>query len=210
MDGILYDSEKYYVEGTLDQLRSYGYTGPREEVYRTIGLDMEKNYDLLEELLGYTVERSVIARNNERYFSELHPIDYKAIMFEGLPEELAKIRAMGIRTAVCSASPMAIIENSLNAMGIRSLFDYIETVENIRNPKPAPDIYEQAAKELGVDKKYCIVYEDSRLGIEAGKRAGIFTVAREDKRFNQDQSHADLIVKDIQQLTEWIRKENTR
>jgi beta-phosphoglucomutase-like phosphatase (HAD superfamily) len=94
-------------------------------------------------------------------------------------------------------------------MGIRDLFDFIETVENVKRPKPAGDIYELAARELGVDKADCIVYEDSTLGIEAGKRAGIFTVAREDKRYNQDQSHADLIVKDIQELTEWIRRENT-
>ncbi len=209
MDGILYDSECWYLEGTIDQLRQFGYTGTDEAVYQTIGLDMERNYDLLEKLLDYKVPRDTIIKSNEKYFNVLHPLDYRAIMFPGLDEELRKIRAMGIRTAVCSASPMDIIENSLVAMGIRDLFDFIETVENVKRPKPAGDIYELAARELGVDKADCIVYEDSTLGIEAGKRAGIFTVAREDKRYNQDQSHADLIVKDIQELTEWIRRENT-
>lgn len=209
MDGILYDSECWYLEGTIDQLRQFGYTGTDEAVYQTIGLDMEHNYDLLEKLLDYKVPRDTIIKSNEKYFNVLHPLDYRAIMFPGLDEELRKIRAMGIRTAVCSASPMDIIENSLVAMGIRDLFDFIETVENVKRPKPAGDIYELGARELGVDKADCIVYEDSTLGIEAGKRAGIFTVAREDKRYNQDQSHADLIVKDIQELTEWIRRENT-
>jgi HAD superfamily hydrolase (TIGR01509 family) len=209
MDGILYDSECWYLEGTIDQLRQFGYTGTDEAVYQTIGLDMERNYDLLEKLLDYKVPRDTIIKSNEKYFNVLHPLVYRSIMFPGLDEELRKIRAMGIRTAVCSASPMDIIENSLVAMGIRDLFDFIETVENVKRPKPAGDIYELAARELGVDKADCIVYEDSTLGIEAGKRAGIFTVAREDKRYNQDQSHADLIVKDIQELTEWIRRENT-
>ncbi|MBQ7992236.1 MAG: HAD family phosphatase [Solobacterium sp.] len=209
MDGILYDSECWYLEGTIDQLRAYGYAGPREAVYKTIGLDMDSNYDLLEKLLDYKVPRDVIIRGNEEYFNVLHPLDYKAIMFPGLPEELRKIRGMGIRTAVCSASPMEIIRNSLDAMGIRDLFDFIETVENVSRPKPFGDIYEKAAEEIGVVKADCIVYEDSTLGIEAGKRAGMFTVAREDNRFMQDQSHADLIVKDIQELTEWIRRENT-
>ena len=209
MDGILYDSECWYLEGTIDQLRQFGYTGTDEAVYQTIGLDMERNYDLLEKLLDYKVPRDTIIKSNEKYFNVLHPLDYRAIMFPGLDEELRKIRAMGIRTAVCSASPMDIIENSLAAMGIRDFFDFIETVENVKRPKPAGDIYELAARELGVDKADCIVYEDSTLGIEAGRRAGIFTVAREDKRYNQDQSHADLIVKDIQELTEWIRRENT-
>lgn len=209
MDGILYDSECWYLEGTIDQLRRYGYSGPDEAVYKTIGLDMESNYDLLEKLLDYKVPRATLIRSNEEYFNVLHPLDYRAIMFPGLDEELRKIRALGIRTAVCSASPMNIIENSLAAMGIQDLFDFVETVENVEHPKPAGDIYELAAENLGVKKSECIVYEDSTLGIEAGKRAGIFTVAREDRRYNQDQSHADLIVKDIQELTEWIRRENT-
>ena len=51
MDGILYDSECWYLEGTIDQLRQFGYTGPDEAVFATIGLDMERNYDLLEKLL---------------------------------------------------------------------------------------------------------------------------------------------------------------
>lgn len=209
MDGILYDSECWYLEGTIDQLRQYGYTGPDEAVFATIGLGMEENYSLLEKLLDYKVPRETIIKGNEEYFNVLHPLDYKAIMFPGIPEELRKLRAMGIKTAVCSASPMSIIKNSLEAMGISELFDYIESGENCAKPKPAGDIYETAAESLHVDKAECLVYEDSRLGIEAGKNAGIFTVAREDNRFRQDQSHADLIVKDIQELTEWIRRENT-
>ena len=209
MDGILYDSECWYLEGTIDQLRSFGYKGPDEAVYATIGLGMEEIYDLLEKLLDYKIPREEIIRSNEEYFNVLHPLDYKAIMFPGIPEELKRLREMGIRTAVCSASPMSIIENSLYAMGIHELFDFIETGENVSHPKPAGDIYELAAEELGIDKKECLVYEDSRLGIEAGKNAGMFTAAREDNRFAQDQSHADLIVKDIHELTEWIRKENS-
>lgn len=208
MDGILYDSEGWYLEGTIRQLRAFGYTGPDEAVYATIGLDMEGNYDLLEKLLDYKVPREEIIASNETYFNVLHPLDYKAIMFPGVPEELKRIRAMGIRTAVCSASPLSIIVNSLNAMEIRELFDFVETGENVEHPKPAGDIYELAAKELGVNVHECLVYEDSRLGIAAGKNAGIRTIAREDKRFGQDQSQADLIVKDIHELTEWIRKEN--
>lgn len=207
MDGILYDSECWYLKGTTEQLRAFGYDGPDEAVYASIGLDMEGNYDLLEKLLDYKVPREEIIRSNETYFNVLHPLDYKAIMFPGIPEELKRIRAMGIKTAVCSASPLSIIKNSLDAMEIRELFDFIETGENVKRPKPAGDIYILAAKELGADVHECLVYEDSRLGIEAGKNAGIFTIAREDKQFGQDQSHADLIVKDIHELTEWIRKE---
>lgn len=208
MDGILYDSEYWYLQGTIDLLRSYGYTGPDEAVFKTIGLDMDSSFRYQSQLLDHRVNEDTIRVNNDRYFNELHPIDYKAIMFDGVDEQLCIIRSMGIRTAVCSASPMYVIKNSLRDMGIEDCFDYIQTAENVSRPKPAPDIYLEAQKALSVEKECCIVYEDSALGIEAGKQAGMFTVAREEKRFNIDQSHADKIVKDIQELTEWIREEN--
>ena len=209
MDGILYDSEYFYMNGTIDQMRRYGYDGPVEDVYAIMGTSMEDTYLILYRLLDGKVPLDEIRKNNERYFQVEHPLHFREIMFPGLKQELQKLKDMGIRMAVCSSSPIDLIHDSLKEMDVDSLFDFVESGDNVQNPKPAPDIYLLAQKELGVAKEDCIVYEDSTLGIEAGKRAGIFTVAREDNRFLQDQSHADKKVKDIQSLVEWIRKENS-
>ena len=209
MDGILYDSEYFYMKGTIDQMHRYGYTGNDEDIYAVIGTTMEQTYDILYHLLDGKVPLDTIRENNEHYFTAEHPLDYREIMFPGVKEALEELRSMGIRAAVCSASPIDIILESLQIMEIESLFDFAESADNVEHPKPAPDIYLLAQKELGVEKENCAVYEDSTLGIEAGKRAGIFTVARRDDRFHQDQSRADLIVNDIQSLVEWIRKENS-
>ena len=209
MDGILYDSEYYYMNGTIDQMHRYGYTGSDEDIYAIIGTTMDQTYDILYHLLDGKVPPETIRKNNEYYFGTEHPLNYSEIMFPGVKEALEEIRAMGIRTAVCSASPIETVLESLQNMEIESLFDFAESADNVKEPKPAPDIYLLAQKELGVKKENCVVYEDSTLGIEAGKRAGIFTVARRDERFHQDQSHADLIVNDIQSLVDWIRKENS-
>lgn len=209
MDGILYDSEYYYMNGTIEQMRRYGYDGPDEDIYAVIGTTMEETYAILHRLLNGKVPLEVIRKNNEHYFQEEHPLRFREIMFPGVPEELRSLKEMGILTAVCSASPLQLIKDSLQEMDILDLFDFYESGENVRNPKPAPDIYLLAQQELGVAREECVVYEDSTFGIEAGKRAGIYTVAREDKRFFQDQSHADAIVRDIQSLVRWIRKENS-
>lgn len=209
MDGILYDSEYFYMNGTIEQMKRYGYDGPVEDIYAIMGTSMEDTYLILYRLLGGKVPLDEIRKNNEHYFQVEHPLHFREIMFPGLKEELRKLKDMGIRMAVCSSSPIDLIHDSLKEMDVDSLFDFVESGDNVQNPKPAPDIYLLAQKELGVAKEECIVYEDSTLGIEAGKRAGIFTVAREDNRFLQDQSHADKKVKDIQSLVEWIRKENS-
>lgn len=209
MDGILYDSEYYYMKGTIDQMRRYGYDGPERPIYAIMGTSMDETYRILYDLLDGRVPLDVIRENNERYFNEEHPLHFKEIMFPGIKEELTKLKQMGLKLAVCSSSPLPLIQASLKEMEIDGLFDFAESGDNVKNPKPAPDIYLLARQELGVAADECIVYEDSTLGIEAGRRAGIFTVAREDRRFFQDQSHADLTVKDIQSLTDWIRKENS-
>ncbi len=197
MDGILCDSEHFYMEGTIDQMRAYGYTGPAEKIYGIIGTTMDGTYDLLYDLLDHKVDRETIRKNNEDYFSRLHPVPYKEIMFPRVPEMLQKLRALGLQTACCSSSPYETILKSLQAMGIDKDFDYIASSDQFTPTKPAPDIYLAAAKALGRTPQECIVYEDSTMGIAAGKNAGMEVIAREDRRYGQDQSQADRIVKDI-------------
>lgn len=208
MDGILFDSEAYYMEGTYQQMISWGYQGPKEEIYRLIGTSMEETVNILFELLEGKKSKEDIEKDNWNYFSVEHPLNPKEIMFPGVEDCLAQLKSKGIKMALCSSSPWVTVVDSLDKMGVRDYFDFVESGENLEHFKPEPDIYLEALKFLGVEKEEAVVYEDSRIGIESGKRAGIFTVAREDKRYNQDQSRADKLVKDIQEFAQWIERKN--
>lgn len=208
MDGILFDSEKYYMEGTIIQMKEYGYDGDIKDIYRIIGTSMSETYDILYELLDKRVPRDLIIKNNEKYFLIDHPLDYKALMFDGIEESLKELKEHNIKCAVCSSSPKETINEALKEMGIDNYFDVIISSDEMPKPKPSPDVYLEAQKKLGVEKSECIVYEDSKLGVEAGKNAGICTIGRRDDRFYQDISEADGFVDDIYELMELIRKEN--
>ena len=130
------------------------------------------------------------------------------MLFRSVPQALQQMKKMGLKLAVCSSSSYDLIVTSLKEMGILEYFDFIESGENCKRSKPYPDIYLLAQEALQVRKEECLVYEDSTAGIQAGISAGIRTVARIDNRFYQDQSKADILVKDIHELTELIRKEN--
>ena len=210
MDGILYDSEYWYMQGTIEQMRAYGYTGTdREIVSRIVGTTMEGTYRELYKMLDGKISIATLRKNNDRYFDVDHPLDFKKIMFPHVKEVLAALHADGKKLAVCSSSPMQLIEDSLKVMEIEQYFDFVESGDNLKHPKPAPDIYLKAADALHMKPEDCIVYEDSSAGIQAGINAGIYTVARKDTRFFQDQSKADTSVKSIEELYEWIRKEDT-
>ena len=113
MDGILYDSEYYYMQGTVAQMRAYGYEGPSKNIYQIIGTTMQKTYVMLYDMLDGKVPIDVIRENNERYFNVEHPIHFKEIMFPGVPQALQQMKKMGLKLAVCSASSYDSIVTSL-------------------------------------------------------------------------------------------------
>jgi len=75
--------------------------------------------------------------------------------------------------AVASAGGREIVLATLNAAGIASIFDHIVTIEDVGKAKPEPDIFLCAASLLRVAPKNCFVFEDSKEGVEAARRAGM-------------------------------------
>jgi HAD superfamily hydrolase (TIGR01509 family) len=75
--------------------------------------------------------------------------------------------------AVASGGMKPIIEQVLNHLGIRYLFNAIVTSEDVVRQKPAPDIFLEAARRIGVDPRFCRAYEDTDLGMAAIRDAGM-------------------------------------
>ncbi len=205
MDGILYDSEAYYMNGVIEVMKSLGYTGDEKALHATVGTTFEQTFQIYYDLLEGKYSMQEIIEVNKAYFSS-HEMDYKGMMFPGVKEVLQLLKQDGRKIACCSSSPLETIQVSLEEMGIASLFDFVESGECIEHAKPYPDIYLKAAESFGIAIENCVVYEDSKLGIEAGKRAGAFVIARRDDRFSQDQSGADVIVNDIMEMYRVVQR----
>lgn len=78
--------------------------------------------------------------------------------------------------AVASGGSKHIIEQVLQHLGIRHLFDTVVTNEDVKNQKPAPDIFLEAARRIGVPPQFCRAYEDTDLGMQAIRAAGMEAV----------------------------------
>ena len=74
-------------------------------------------------------------------------------------------------TPVASGGTQKIICQVLEHLKIRHLFAAVVTSEMVKNQKPAPDIYLEAARRIGVDPKDCRAYEDTDLGLQAIRSA---------------------------------------
>jgi beta-phosphoglucomutase-like phosphatase (HAD superfamily) len=109
------------------------------------------------------------AARKEEYFLQMLP--------EVRPIEsvLAVVRQWhGIKPmAVASGGFRGLVEQTLDALGIRSLFQSVVCVEDYARGKPFPDAFLEAAQRLTLPPQECLVFEDSPLGIEAAAAAGM-------------------------------------
>ena len=74
--------------------------------------------------------------------------------------------------AVVTGGYRDVVIPSLDAAGVTHLFDWIVTADEVIDSKPAPDLYSLAMSKLGVDPNFCLVYEDSEIGMTAARGAG--------------------------------------
>jgi beta-phosphoglucomutase-like phosphatase (HAD superfamily) len=75
--------------------------------------------------------------------------------------------------AVASGGTRRIVNQTLLHLGIQDLFQTVVTSQDVVHQKPAPDIYLEAARRLGVPPQFCRGYEDTDLGMEAIRAAGM-------------------------------------
>jgi HAD superfamily hydrolase (TIGR01509 family) len=108
----------------------------------------------------------------------------------------AKTAGMPLAIATTSALPnaLSLLETTI-APDSPDWFSVIAAGDMVPQKKPAPDIYQYVLAQLKLNPKECVVFEDSQVGLEAAKRAGLTTIVTlNDYTEGQDFSAADLVI----------------
>lgn len=135
--------------------------------------------------LGGVPSRDILAMLKAEQRLDLNPV---AVAFEKEETYLATLSQVGpihevveiarahrglLPMAVASGGTRRIIEMVLRHLGIGDWFQAVVTSEDVTRQKPAPDIFLEAARRLGVDPTRCRGYEDTDLGMQAIRDAGM-------------------------------------
>jgi beta-phosphoglucomutase family hydrolase len=169
-DGTLADTMPLHYRAWTRIVAELGGSFPKELFYQLGGKPTAKILCLLRDERGLKVnDVQEAAERKERYFLEMidqvRPIE--AVV------EIAR-RWYGIKPmAVASGGFRRQIERTLDALGIRSLFNTVVCVEDYARGKPFADPFLEAARRLNVPPTECLVFEDSPLGIQAAQAAGM-------------------------------------
>jgi beta-phosphoglucomutase-like phosphatase (HAD superfamily) len=145
---------------------------PEDRFYALGGIPSRDIIRMLSQEQGLGLDPLVVAREKEAAYlpliAQVEPIN--AVV--GIVRE----HAGKVPMAVASGGSRHIIELVLERMGIRSLFQAVVTNEDVARQKPAPDIFLEAARRIGVPAKFCRAYEDTDLGMQAIRAAGMQAV----------------------------------
>ncbi|MGV3606986.1 MAG: HAD family hydrolase [Planctomycetaceae bacterium] len=168
-DGTLTDSMPLHFICWHKTMTSYGLVFNEERFYSLGGMPTGKIIAMLSEEQGVKVNVEQAAIDKENAFLEmLHQLEPIAPIVN-----IAK-ESKGIKPiSVASGGYREIVMKQLTAIGIHDLFDAIVTAEDTTKHKPEPDVFLEAAHRMKTKPSECIVYEDSDLGIEAARRAGM-------------------------------------
>ncbi len=112
---------------------------------------------------------------------------------------MEQLKARGFKTALVTACALRNMETSMNEEQ-RAKFDFVITGDEVPRAKPFPDPYLMAMRGLGMTPEECVVVENAPLGIDSAKAAGMHCIAIETTLGREYLTHADLIIRDIEEL----------
>jgi beta-phosphoglucomutase-like phosphatase (HAD superfamily) len=145
---------------------------PEERFYALGGVPSRDILKMLGAEQGVSVDHLAVAHEKENQYltmlSQVGPVH--AVV------EIAQANFGKVPMAVASGGNQPIIIQVLEHLGIRQLFNAVVTSEDVVNQKPAPDIFLEAARLIGVEPKFCRAYEDTDLGLQAIRSAGMEAV----------------------------------
>ncbi|GAB3041487.1 HAD family hydrolase [Natronobiforma cellulositropha] len=196
MDGVIVDSEDYWVELEREQLLPTVVPDHEVSVSEVTGLNYREIYDYLEETYGTAVSREEFLAIFEDAARDLY--GERVSLLAGFTDLLTELETRAVSTAIVSSSPPAWIDLVRERFALDGAFDAIVSAEGIDGPgKPEPDIYEVAADLVGVPIGDCVAIEDSSHGLAAAAAAGATVIAYEiDAHDGVDYAPADVVVDD--------------
>ena len=171
-DGTLADTMPLHWRAWQAIAKRHKFHFPEDRFYSLGGVPSRDILKMLGEEQGIKLDHLAVAHEKESEYlpliAQVEPIN----IVVGVAREYYG----RIPLAVASGGTRAIIERVLRHLGIRELFTAVVTSEDVVKQKPAPDIFLEAANRIGVPPQFCRGYEDTDLGMEAIRAAGMEAV----------------------------------
>ena len=203
MDGVIFDSERLYMECCREAAEIFGVEDIDSTVYACIGLTTEKNHELYRNKYGEDFPlddfwREATGRFAKKAKGGLLPVK------KGARELLEMLYREGIPAVLASSTKTETVIRELIAADLFGYFKSIIGGDMVTKSKPEPDIFLLAAKRAGFAPEECIIIEDSFNGIRAARAAGGYVIMVPDLK--QPDEEISSLADDIKQSLDDVRE----
>lgn len=172
LDGVLVEAKDWHYEALNKALGVFGCDITYEEHLTTYdGLPTKKKLTMLNKYKNFPLELSELVYDlkqiytNEFFSTRCFPDFSQDYLFKKLKEK-------NIKTAVASNSITATVNQAMINLDIRRYIEFSLSNEDVKNPKPDPEIYTKAISMLNIEPQECVIVEDNINGITAAKASG--------------------------------------
>jgi HAD superfamily hydrolase (TIGR01509 family) len=201
LDGLLLDSEQVWDAAREELADERGGQWHPQAQRDMMGMSSPEWSRYMHDVIGLPeppeeINAEVVSRLERRYREHLPVIPGAQEAVERLAERWP--------LALASSSNRELIDLALHLMGIADRFQTTVSSEEVARGKPAPDVYLEAARRLGVEPTRAAAIEDSHNGIRAAKAAGMRVIAIPNKHFPPDEealAQADVVLENLAGLT---------
>lgn len=201
LDGVLLESEEVWDAVREELVRERGGRYDAEVQRAMMGMSSVEWSRYLHEVAGVPDEpeeiNAEVMRRMLAAYGERLPL---------LPGAVEAVRRLGERfpLGLASSSNRVLIDRVLETAGVAALFRATVSSEEVAQGKPAPDVYLETARQLGVAPGLCAAVEDSHGGIRSAHAAGMRVVAIPNASYPPDGdalAHADVVLGSLAELT---------
>jgi HAD superfamily hydrolase (TIGR01509 family) len=177
--GLIFDCDGTLVDSMPLHMRAWEYAITRvgtfwdyDFFFSKKGMEEREIIGLYNLTFGTMLDSAATVRLKHDYF-QAHPSEFKPISH--VVDVVLRYKDR-LPMAVASGSTRENVDLELGAIGMRHLFQVLLTADDNIKPKPAPDIFLEAARRIKVPPRECLVFEDGELGLEAAIQAGLRAV----------------------------------
>ena len=212
MDGLMFDTERLWLDSVKRTNEEYGYDVPEELVIECIGNRVDRINEILAKNMGDGFDPIEFRKLNHKFMAE--DVEKNGLRKKkGLDELLGYLEKTDLKVAVASSSKKERVDQRFEQSGVsRRYFEVIVCGDQITEPKPAPEVYEKVCALLGVKPAEAIALEDSENGLLSAMNAGVKAVWIPDIKI-PSKSVTDKVYKkfdSLDEVIEFLEEEKTQ
>lgn len=204
IDGTIIDSMKVHLKAWQKTLENHGRHMSLKEVgEQAYGI----NPEIVKRILGdHLTEEEVEKISNEKETLFRNSFNPEEDVIKGFISFADELKKRNVPMVIGSAAPPENIDYFMDRLGIRHYFKGIVSEDHVQKGKPSPEVFIKAARELGMDPKDCVVFEDSPSGAEASAKAGSQTIAVLTTKSKSDFKEVPNVVDFIKDYTDLLEE----